>query len=184
MADIVLLPLPEADGFMETFDTHGCPVGSEDAWGEKTVKETIRANVAHATAANDAEIERLVEEAKRQESLKEKYITQSDGWEHRCKAAEIEIERLQAEVRQEQDYAASTARRVLMAQLAQRRAEARAEQLAEALREICKGAPESEPGDDARDSGNHDDMAGEAADWEHYRLANIARAALDQEVGK
>lgn len=59
MTDVELLPLPEADGFMETFDTYGCPAGSEDAWGEETVKETIRANVAHAVAAKDAEIEAL-----------------------------------------------------------------------------------------------------------------------------
>ncbi len=58
-AETDLLPLPKTDGFMETFDTYGCPVGSEDAWGEETVKEAIRANVAHATAAKDAEIEAL-----------------------------------------------------------------------------------------------------------------------------
>ena len=114
MTDIELT-LPEADGFMETFDTYGCPVGFENAWGEKTVKETIRANVAHATAAKDAEIERL-----------------------------------RAEVCQEQDYAASAARRVLMAQLAQRRAEAHAEQLAKALREVVE--LDEEDGDSLRNA--------------------------------
>lgn len=61
-ADIELLPLPEADGFMESFDTYGCPVGAEDAWAEETVKDYARACVAQATAELEAlreEVEKL-----------------------------------------------------------------------------------------------------------------------------
>ena len=101
---------------------------------------------------------------------------QWEDYERITAAQAAEIERLRAEVAEWKRVAAAQAE-------LHGEAEARANRLAGALREICKGAPESEPGDDARDSGNHDDMAGEAADWEHYRLANIARAALDQEVG-
>src|SRR5690554_3724998 len=56
---------------------------------------------------------------------------------HATAAKDAEIEALRAEVGQEQDYAAGAARRVLMAQIAQRRAEARAERMAEALRLIA-----------------------------------------------
>ena len=92
--DTKLLPLPEK----VEVDKH-LPTGVRIyAYDATTLKNYARANIAHATAAKDAEIERLAEEANRQESLKEKYIIQSDGWEHRCKAAEIEIEALRADL--------------------------------------------------------------------------------------
>jgi len=93
MTDIELLPLPPLyiAPSVEPVDYPNVA---------QALMDYARANVTHATAAKDAEIEAL-----------------------------------RAEVRQEQDYAAGAARRVLMAQIAQRRAEARAERLAEALRE-------------------------------------------------
>lgn len=49
MTDIELLPLPESDGFMENFDTHGCVLGTEDAWGEQGLQDYARANVEYHT---------------------------------------------------------------------------------------------------------------------------------------
>ena len=130
-ADIELLPLPEGVDVIFSPDGNGAAL---DVFTPEQVQDYARANVAHATAAKDAEIEAL-----------------------------------RAEVGQEQDYAAGAARRVLMAQIAQRRAEARAERLAEALRLIA--AP-------IRPDGT----------WNRDREAcrQIARDALrdhDQEVG-
>src|SRR5690606_32578631 len=97
-ADIELLPLPELPRQVEGYNSDYWEAGQI----EEYAADYARANVAHATAAKDAEIEAL-----------------------------------RAEVGQEQDYAAGAARRVLMAQIAQRRAEARAERLADALRLIA-----------------------------------------------
>ena len=89
---------------------------------------------------------------------------QWEDYERIAAAKDAEIERLRAEARQEQDYAASAARRVLMAQLAQRRAEARAERLAEALRDALE--------------------CGEDGDWQSARnYINEALRDHDQEVG-
>src|SRR5690606_41815297 len=98
-ADIELLPLPEGVDVIFSPDGNGAAL---DVFTAEQVQDYALANVTNATAAKDAEIERL-----------------------------------RAEVGQEQDYAAGAARRVLMAQIAQRRAEARAERLAGALRLIA-----------------------------------------------
>ena len=132
MTDIELLPLTDNDGFVSV-DGEGNETFLEFFTAEK-MQDYARANVAHATAAKDAEIERL-----------------------------------RAEVGQEQDYAAGAARRVLMAQIAQRRAEARAERLAEALRLIA--APIRSDGSWNRDR--------EAC----RQIARDALRAHDQEVG-
>lgn len=119
-ADVELLPLPEPDlGLL-----------GQIAFirSDELLLRWCHANVEHHTAAKDAEIERLAEEANRQESLKEKYIIQSDGWEHRCKAAWIENESLRVKVAAQRTRADAMAGEAI-------KHEARAEWLAETLRE-------------------------------------------------
>ena len=55
-------------------------------------------------------------------------------------------------------------------------------ELREALVAICEGAPEEEP--DWYEGDNHGDTASQAAEREHYRLAQIARAALAATEGE
>lgn len=55
----------------------------------------IHEGYTHILHEAAAEIEALRVEVERQEKLKEKYILQSDGWEHRAIAAEVYVERLE-----------------------------------------------------------------------------------------
>lgn len=130
-ADVELLPLPEADGFMESFDTYGCPVGAEDAWAEETVKDYARACVAQATAELEAEMQVLAATAD---------ARFRDGWNRATAAKDAElvelrstIESLRAEVDFRDSVIATHAADTREYQKRISQAEARAERLAEAL---------------------------------------------------
>ena len=84
--DVKLLPLPELPRQVEGY--------SSDYWEAGQIEEYAtdyaRANMEPLIAEN----ERLRAEVARQESLKEKYIFQSDGWEYKARASEVRAERL------------------------------------------------------------------------------------------
>lgn len=96
-ADVELLPLPEADGFMESFDTYGCPVGAEDAWAEETVKDYARANLAPLQAELvelRSTIESLRAEVDFRDSVIATHAADTREYQKRISQAEARAERL------------------------------------------------------------------------------------------
>lgn len=115
-ADIELLPLPEHTEAGEfTFDAH--------VFEHMDMVSYARANVAHATASKDAEIERLREEVEKWRRPCQEFLDKTEWVQHTGTVRELGHHR--ADILRERIQ----------------RAEARAERLAEALRGMILNSP-------------------------------------------
>ena len=83
MTDIELLPLPKKAQLANPYASRGVPTYGHS---DETLTDYARANVAHATAAKDAEIERLRAEVR---ELRKRQA----GWERHVAAAGCEYVR-------------------------------------------------------------------------------------------
>lgn len=110
--DIKLLPLPELPVAVERFILSSLgPVKREGAVTalRTMLREYARANVAHATAAQDAEIARLTEALEFQSALKKNLLPYQDE----AVASRAEIEALRAEVAAQRARADAMAREAI-----------------------------------------------------------------------